>query len=1334
MTDKQQLPPSAPLDATGEFFSVGAPLHAVRPGYVRRRADDELFDTLMSGGYAHVIAPDRSGKSSLVAATSARLQSNGIKVAVIDLAQISERDGGADAGRWYYNIAYRLLRQLRLKTDLQAWWQDKSMVSNRQRLVEFYVEVILKNIQDHIVIFVDEIQLIEGLTFEEHLLASIRAAHNSRVTDPEFSRLSFVLLGECDPHSLVTHDGLSPFAVSRKITLPDFSREELDIFMAELALAPADASDALDRIFYWTNGQPYLTQKLARSIAREAVAGDIGGHVDRIALNQLAGRAALHSEPHMSHIHRTLTSDRKHSESLLNIYGRMRKGISVIYDPDSPHHRRLVALGLVVADSEGCLTPRNRVYEKVFTAKWANENLPIHWRGPAIAAAVVIAIVAVPFWYTQVLPRSHLELLSTTDAELSVVADAYENLRTFPGHRQSADNLYRNNLRMRAQSATNRNDIDRVESYAARMPDGESFGEQMVSEYWDRSVLSALKVEKRDQGLIAALESLIVPTPERRQQAANLIGDDYPYLIGTIPPQTSERVLYDPENNLVSFVVGPSVAQWSMSDSALQERATWTLTALEVTPLVRRLPVEQAGSVRSVSLSINLAHTRKDDLRVKLIAPSGRTVELGFDESIAKDDAVVFPGSDLDDLIGEAIAGTWSLSVRDESIAVPGSLSSWSLTLNGRSHVDAPERGVEIPDPVARESNDIWFSSGGRFAVARAMHSDSARLWDLLYAQPARTIAVPASERVLGLSGGAEYLVSAGQDTISLWRTSTGRRHSRLEVNVAGAELELSEDGHFLSVLRRGDAESEFEIWSIDAMRRLARLTIAGSPALISVSADGRRMAVADYDRAVRIWDLNDSMQLVQIDLANQPSEIRLSASGDSLGVLQGSQGLSVWNVNTAYTPVFRERGEGDWQLAFSPSGSRVIAGNSRNGFQVRRTDDGTITGPRIGTELEPGFDKLLAFSSDENSMLTAGRSGIARFWRAPSLQPAADARSGSVWNSFGDAVYAVANGGQLLAIGDEGGHVHILGTEADRGDLAESTDHISFLGHQHPVASLAFGPDGSTVASIDNFGVVRVWDAASGLPRSFKAATSAAAGASLAFSPDGGRLAVLAGPRLWIIDTSSGELAADIDLGEHHSDLAFAAESQIYLGSETGKLRSVAADRTGSWNSREIWSGDAPLTKIAHSRKRDKLIIVDTNHRVSALDLRAGTISSSVLQLPDAVRDIVFSPSETRVLLRTARWIHRARISPSGLSWADALRSPKAMSGSSLVLDMDSDGSIDPLAHRLVILTRDTGFAEVAELNFGATDKAALIGSKDDLLAEWRMRLAVDQPDSAPR
>ena len=269
MSEKSGKYLTGSADETGEFFSVSTPLHAVRPGYVRRPADDALFETLVSGGYAHVIAPDRTGKTSLIAATSARLQNNEIKVAIIDLAQISERDGGADAGRWYYSIAYRLLRQLRLKIDLQAWWQDKSFLSNRQRLVEFYVEIILHNISGRVVVFIDEIQCIGDLPFAGQLLASIRAAHNARITEPDFARLSFVLIGECDPASLVEDAKLSPFAVTRPIHLSDFTRDDLNLFVNELNLSEADSKAALDRIYYWTGGQPYLVRNSpARSHAK----------------------------------------------------------------------------------------------------------------------------------------------------------------------------------------------------------------------------------------------------------------------------------------------------------------------------------------------------------------------------------------------------------------------------------------------------------------------------------------------------------------------------------------------------------------------------------------------------------------------------------------------------------------------------------------------------------------------------------------------------------------------------------------------------------------------------------------------------------------------------------------------------------------------------------------------------------------------------------------------------------------------------------------------------------------------------------------------------------
>ncbi len=71
-------------------------------------------------------------------------------------------------------------------------------------------------------------------------------------------------------------------------------------------------------------------------MARDVIEGDVAEHVDHVACTQLAGRAALHSEPHMGHIHRRVVNDPKKAEALLNLYGRIRKGIEVAADLGSP--------------------------------------------------------------------------------------------------------------------------------------------------------------------------------------------------------------------------------------------------------------------------------------------------------------------------------------------------------------------------------------------------------------------------------------------------------------------------------------------------------------------------------------------------------------------------------------------------------------------------------------------------------------------------------------------------------------------------------------------------------------------------------------------------------------------------------------------------------------------------------------------------------------------------------------------------------------------------------------------------------------------------------------
>ena len=1321
----------------GEFFNVGAPLHAVRPGYVRRQADEQLFSAVVSGHYAHVIAPDRTGKSSLIAATTARLQNNGISVANLDLAQISERDGGSDAGRWYYSIAYRLLRQLRIKVDLQTWWQDKSFLGNRQRLFEFYSEVVLPNVGQPIVVFVDEVQCAAELGFADQLLISIRAAFNARNTEPEFSRLSFVLIGECDPDSLVTETLLSPFTVAHEIHLTDFSREDLNIFSAELNLSSTDAEVALDRIYYWTGGQPYLSQKLSRAVARERIESDIAGSVDRLAMHQLAGKAATYSEPHMSHLHKAVLKDRKRKEALLTLYGKVRKGLKIAFDVESRLHRRLRAIGLVVVDKDNLFKVRNRAYESVFTGSWANENLPMHWRGPVLALALLLALTAIPFAYTQLLPKPYMRVMSTASLDLSDVADAYVNLRSFPGHANAADRMFRSVLENRARQADSRGSIQEIVRFAAQLPAESQFAANLRAEFWDRQTTQAMRQERRDDALLASIESLVVPSQERRRRAATLIGDDYSSLFATVSAQNADGVVLDREVMQLSYYTGAEVSQWLPGDQALQLRESWTLSALEVTPLVRRVIVDRDGNASRVGLTINVSHARLDDMIMRVIAPSGRTAEFVIDQnSSAANEEIRIDRELLSPLLGEAINGTWSLSLRDEATGVSGHLISWSLNINSQVVVESFERGLDIPDPVERPSENLWFSEDGRYAVARALQSDSARIWDLRFGQAARTIAVPAAEQVLGLSANAEYLLTTTQNSVNLWRTSDGRRHATLDVGSAASDALLSTDRLHLLVPNRSDAKTEFVLWSIDAVEVIARLEVAGTPALVSLDSAATLLATADYDRAIRVWNLRSGELVAQLDVLYQPSEITLSATGETIAAVHGNQGVTLWSVERPNSPLINEQGNNEWHMSFSPSGARFATGNHRDGFQVYRSIDGTPSGPLLDSGLRAANGELLSFAENEEFLITAAADGIARFWEVPAISSTisdptgAESDSGHhVWRESGDLVSALSPGGGQLAIGDASGHVHIQRVDANLADLESNAEEISFLGHRGAVVDIKFSDDGALVASAGSDGSIRIWHADDGQPRSFYGRASASTIDEMAFSPHGKELAVLSGQRIWTMSTETGEITADIPLTEMHQAMVFAKDNQIYLGSESGVLRSMYADRTGNWHLKSAWQGESAIRNLAVSPGRQQMIVVDAQNIARLLDPADGRVGVTTMQLPGAVSDIAISPGESRVVFKTARWLHRSLISPGGLIWTDAIRAPRALGGSrmtfgSLAVVDGEASSRDFAGDSVLILTRDTGIAEIAELGFSYHSGPTLFGNRTGLVAEWTEKL----------
>ncbi|MDX1499253.1 MAG: AAA-like domain-containing protein [Woeseiaceae bacterium] len=1326
-SDKQQKAPRRhELDSGGEYFSVGAPLHAVRAGYIRRSADDVLYETLLGGRYAHVIAPYRSGKSSLVAATAARLENNGFKVAILDLEQIGDREAGGDAGRWYYSVAYRVLRQLRIRVDLQEWWQDKSILSNRQRLLEFYSEIVLQNIPDRVVVFIDEVQCIARQEFGDQLLASIRAAHNARATDPEFGRLSFVLLGECDPLSLIAEPELSPFNVTQPVALEDFTREQLELFATELNLSREAAAKALDRIHYWTSGQPYLTQKLARAVSREDMGSDVADEVDRIVVRQLTGRNALHNEPHLSHIHREVVNDRKRADRLLNLYGRIRKGITVQTDLGSDLQRRLLAIGLLAIDDDGRLVPRNRVYAQVFTARWANENLPNNWRAPAIAAGVLLALLAIPFWYSQVLPGSYVETLTSDTTPLPRAREAWLNFASFPGHTDTATNLYRNFLERRAQAASDLAIVTEAAAHAAELPDAGRLPDHMLAEYWDRQAFAAMREERRDDALIATLESLVVSTPQRRSRAAMLIGADYQQLLASLPAGDYGAMVFNPGSVLLTETRDARVSQWSLGPQGLAQREPWTITALEISPLVRRVIVDRQGQVGRVGLTLTLSHARVGDLRIKVIAPSGRTAEVvpGVASASANQD-IRIPADALRDLVGETVTGTWSLSIRDEALGVAGHLVGWRLQLDSQVVVEDFQRGLNIPDPVERETDNVWFSGDGRFSVARAMQSDSARIWDLAFAKPVRAIAVSEVERLIGLGEGARMLVTATQDTVNLWDTATGARVAQLPAGTADAGGRLTADGTRLLTRRRGDTDTHLTLYSLADAAVVGELTIAGSPALVALDDRAARIAVADFDRAVRIWDFASGELLTQVAFAAQPSELSLAPGGDAIGVVFGESGAGLWRVDEPAEPLVLESGAGRWQLAFSPSGTRAILGRGGYGFQTFAVADGRRLGAALGSGSPRNRPSPLAFSADEQVVVTGGAASEARFWRAPAMPaPAEPPRmnpADPLWPPAGDSAVAATPDARLIVIGDRQGDVHMLPATGAPQALSAEAEGVSYLGHGHPVTLIEISPGGEKVASAAADNSVRIWQADTGLPAPFFIQVPGNPVERMAFSPDGSRLALLSANRAHLVDTLSGEIEARFELGEPHRGIAFVEHDRLFIGNESGALVAVTLEPGGNWTVATVWRGATAIRHLAASPLANYLVLADQNNRVQQFSLVEGRPGTAALDLPATIEEIRFAPGGSRLLIRTGRWVHRASSSASGLVWLDAILAPPVLSSANLVFGAGHGGAA--LANRVHVVVAAADSVRLEALYFSGRPGPGLFGSREELLAEWLLK-----------
>ncbi len=357
-----------------DFFVAGGTLRPTSPSYAERPADDELFNLALTGEFCYVLTARQMGKSSLMIRTARRLRSQGIHSVIIDLTKIGIE---ISVEQWYLGLLSQLKRKLRLSVDLEAWWQAHTALGYVQRFSDFLHDVILEEIKGQVVIFIDEIDTTLNLPFSDDFFAAIRFIYNARATNPAYERLTFVLLGVATPADLIKDRRRTPFNIGQGIDLNDFSRGDAQILEEGLKTAYPQQGEAIfNRIFYWTHGHPYLTQKLCLSVTEVEDGAWTDERVDKLVEKLFLSKEAR-KETNLQFVRDSVeNSSQRHR--LLTLYRQVYTGKAIPEVERSLDQNRLKLFGLVRVE-ENVLQVRNEIYRQVFNLDWIKENTPVDW-------------------------------------------------------------------------------------------------------------------------------------------------------------------------------------------------------------------------------------------------------------------------------------------------------------------------------------------------------------------------------------------------------------------------------------------------------------------------------------------------------------------------------------------------------------------------------------------------------------------------------------------------------------------------------------------------------------------------------------------------------------------------------------------------------------------------------------------------------------------------------------------------------------------------------------------------------------------------------------------
>lgn len=370
-------------------YQVGGSLPLEAPSYVTRQADDDLYRGVKAGQFCYVLNSRQMGKSSLRVRTMQRLQAEGISCAAVDLTAIGNQNISPD--QWYAGVTYTLASSFNLleQVDIGTWWCDRAFLPPVQRLSEFIREVLLREVNQNVAIFVDEIDSVLALDFSMiDFFSLIQSYYNNRAEQPEYQRLTWIILGVTTPFNLINFTRETTlFNIGHSIELTGFRQQEIQPLAQGLMSIITNPDAVIQEVLNWTGGQPFLTQKLCKIILQESGEfprssqsniqnenSQVAEWIKKLVRSHVLDNWEVTDEPeHLRTIRNRLLKSGRRILRLLGLYQKILHQGEVAAN-DSAEQVELCLSGLVF-QQDGKLKVYNRIYQSVFNLGWVEETL-----------------------------------------------------------------------------------------------------------------------------------------------------------------------------------------------------------------------------------------------------------------------------------------------------------------------------------------------------------------------------------------------------------------------------------------------------------------------------------------------------------------------------------------------------------------------------------------------------------------------------------------------------------------------------------------------------------------------------------------------------------------------------------------------------------------------------------------------------------------------------------------------------------------------------------------------------------------------------------------------